>query len=648
MGIPMYNYALAAALLFLQMTASVHAQERLPGNAPATFEAHSFKASNGATLRYSLYVPKELPKDACLPLVVCLHGSGGGTHAATVLADPAQQKKHPCFLLAPACDGKGNRWVKAEFRGGKGRAVEPELMETLDAVVRKHAIDPARIYLTGQSMGGVGTWGLIAAHPQRFAAAVPVCGLWNPADAKKLLDVPIWAFHGANDNAVPVSGSRDMVEALRKAGAKPRYTEYPTAGHGVWGDAYATAALWEWVFAQQRPAYRVQLDTITKGLEGKPYDGKKCYTQARAGIVPRPGGDPRIVVTMSPLLLTGSDVYYELHEMRSDDLGKSWTGPIKHLDTLGRRPAGLLDGKPVEVACGDFWPKWHARSGKLLGTGHTVAYVNDKGPVPNRQIAPTYSVYDAAKGAWTPWTTLELPEEKLGQACGAGCTQRVDLADGTILLPVYHRAKDSKFARSNVLRCGFDGATLKVLEIGDTLRRDFKRGLPEPSLAVFKGTYYLTLREEDAGYVAVGKDGLHFGDLKKWTWDDGTDLGTYNTQAHWVTHSDALYLVYTRKGANNDHIFRHRAPLFIAEVDTDKLHVKRATERILIPEKGARYGNFGVCNVSERETWIVETEWMQRPPAEFVIPVVNPWGAEARVYAARILWDKPNLSWNQY
>jgi len=399
--------------------------------------------------------------------------------------------------------------------------------------------------------------------------------------------------------------------------------------------------------AQPRPAYRIQLDTITKGLEGQPYDGKKCYTQARAGIVPRGGGKPRIVVTMSPLLLTGSDVYYELHEMRSDDLGITWTGPIKHLDTLGRRPGGMLNGKPVELACGDFWPKWHAKSGMLLGTGHTVAYVDDKAPVKNFMIAPAYSVYDAEKGTWSRWTTLELPEGKLGQACGAGCCQRVDLPDGTILLPVYHREKDSPFARSTVLRCSFDGVKLGVLEIGATIRRDCKRGLPEPSLAVFKGTYYLTLREEDAGFVAVSKDGLRFGDLKKWTWDDGADLGTYNTQAHWVTHSDALYLVYTRKGANNDHVFRHRAPLFIAEVDTQKLHVKRATERILIPEKGARYGNFGVCHVSEKETWVVETEWMQRPPAEFVIPVKNKWGAEARVYAARIIWDRPNLNWDR-
>jgi dienelactone hydrolase len=640
-------HALLATFLVFPATAPVHARERLPGNAPSVFAVHSFKAANGETLRYSLYIPKDLPAGKRLPLVVCLHGSGGGTHAATVLADAEQQKKRPCFLLAPACEGKGNRWVQSEFRGGKGRAVEPELMATLDALVQKYAIDPTRIYLTGQSMGGVGTWGLIAAHPQRFAAAVPVCGLWNPADARKMLEVPIWAFHGARDNAVPVSGSRDMIEALRKVGGKPRYTEYPNLGHGVWGEAYATEELWEWVFAQKRPAYRIQLDTITKGFEGKPYDGKKCYTQARAGIVPRAGGAPRVVVTMSPLLLTGSDVYYELHEMRSDDLGKTWTGPIKHLDTLGRRPGGMLDGKPVEVVCGDFWPKWHAQSGKLLGTGHTVAYVDDKGTVPNRLIAPTYSVYDADKGVWSPWTTLDLPEGKLGQACGAGCTQRVDLPDGTILLPVYHREKDSRFARSTVLRCAFDGAKLKVLEIGDTLRRDFKRGLPEPSLAFYKGKFYLTLREEDAAYVAVSEDGLHFGDIRKWTWDDGTDLGSYNTQAHWVTHSDALYLVYTRKGANNDHVFRHRAPLFIAEVDTEKLQVKRATERILIPEKGARYGNFGVCNVSEHETWVVETEWMQRPPTEFVIPVDNQWGAEARVYAARILWDKPNQTWNQ-
>lgn len=397
---------------------------------------------------------------------------------------------------------------------------------------------------------------------------------------------------------------------------------------------------------ESKPAYRIQLDTITQGYDGKPYDGVKCYTQARAGIVPRAGGDPRIVVTMSPLLLTGSDVYFDIHQYRSDDLGKTWTGPKVFSESLGRRPGNMLDGKPTEVACADFWPKWRAKSGKLLGTGHQTAYLDAKGPAKNYPRSPAYSVYDPDKDEWSRWTNLQVPTDKIGDNSGAGCCQRVDLEDGTILLPVYNRNSDEKFTRITVLRCSFDGTTLKTLDVGNSLKLETKRGLAEPSLARFKGKFYLTVRHDDAGYVKTSDDGLNFGELKKWTWDDGTELGTYNTQTHWVTHSDALYLTYTRRGANNDHVFRNRAPLFIGEVDPVKLHVKRATEQILIPEKGARYGNFGVCSVSEKETWVVETEWMQRPPEEKIIPVQNRWGAAARVYAARIIWEKPNLAWN--
>ncbi|MCE9530201.1 MAG: glycoside hydrolase [Planctomycetes bacterium] len=396
------------------------------------------------------------------------------------------------------------------------------------------------------------------------------------------------------------------------------------------------------------PPYRIQLDTITKGYDGMPYDGKMCYTQARAGIVPRSDRDPLIVVTMSPMLLTGSDSYFAIHEMRSGDLGKTWSGPFKHTDTLGRRPGGKFNGNPVEVCVSDYWPKWHAKSGKLLGTGQSLRYANNKGPINGSSRDTTFSVYDAEKNTWSPWEALVFKEGKLQYSSGAGCTQRVDLPNGEILLPVYYRTEGNKIAESKILRCGFDGKKLTVLEEGPALKLEVKRGLTEPSLAHFKGKFFLTLRNDDAAYVAVSDDGVKFGDIKKWTWDDGTDLGSYNTQAHWVTHSDALYLVYTRRGANNDHIFRHRAPLFIAEVDVAKLQVKKATEQILIPEKGARFGNFGVCNVSENETWIVETEWMQRPPQEPIIPVVNKWGAEGRVYAARIIWQKPNKAWDKH
>jgi hypothetical protein len=133
---------------------------------------------------------------------------------------------------------------------------------------------------------------------------------------------------------------------------------------------------------------------------------------------------------------------------------------------------------------------------------------------------------------------------------------------------------------------------------------------------------------------------LNFEEPRRWTWDDGTDLGSYNTQAHWVTHGEALFLVYTRRGAGNDHVFRHRAPLFIAQVDPDRLVVMRATERILVPEHGARLGNSGVTEISDSETWVTVAEWMQAPAPMRVIAPDNPWGAANRVYAARIRFDR--------
>jgi predicted peptidase len=227
-------------------------QER-PGGANLSFHVREFKATNGQTLRYSLFVPAE-KAESPLPLVLCLHGAGGNTQAANLLASAEMQKKHPCIVMAPACGDRSMRWAKGEFRGGEGREVMPELIETLDAVIAETKADTARIYITGQSMGGMGTWGALARHPQKFAAAVPVCGIWETKDAPKMNGVAIWAFHGDQDEAVPVSGSRDMIAALKQAGVKPepKYTELPGVGHGSWNDAYNTAAMWEWMFARRR------------------------------------------------------------------------------------------------------------------------------------------------------------------------------------------------------------------------------------------------------------------------------------------------------------------------------------------------------------------------------------------------------------
>ncbi|GEP41325.1 GDSL-type esterase/lipase family protein [Brevifollis gellanilyticus] len=372
--------------------------------------------------------------------------------------------------------------------------------------------------------------------------------------------------------------------------------------------------------------YEVKLTTVSKG-----YDGKTCWVHPRAGAIP--GKTPSVVLTMQKLLLTGSDIFYALNDVRSEDLGQTWSEIREHTDTLGRRTE--VDGTIV-AAC-DFTPKFHAKSGKLLGIGHTVRYQGDR-VIENRPRESSWSVYDEKTRAWTPWTTLALPKEPKFYNAGAGSVQRVDLENGDILLPIYGKAEADKHYRVTVLSCSFDGTTLKFIEQGNELTLASGRGVYEPSLIRCDGRFFLTLRNDTAGYVCTSEDGLHFSAIQPWKFDDGSELGNYNTQHHWVTHKDRLYLVYTRKGAHNDHVFRHRAPLFMAEVDQKTLAVKRSTENILIPERGARVCNFGITEVSDNETWVTVAEWMQTLSPNIVIKPDNAFGADNSVYAARILW----------
>lgn len=393
--------------------------------------------------------------------------------------------------------------------------------------------------------------------------------------------------------------------------------------------------------------FTVKLDTISSG-----FDGKTCWVAPRAGIVA--GSHPSVVLTMQKLLLTGSDIFYAVNEVRSDDMGKTWSAPLEHA-TLGRRnePNG------VEIVIGDFTPQWHAHSGKLLGTGPTVRYKKNAAGAEvkiSQNEAPSrtaYSVYDPQQRTWTPWEVIALPEEPKFFYATVGASQRVDLPNGQILLPFHFKARGESPYHTAVMRCSFDGRKLSYLEHGDELTRPVEPGveykLPggrqtgvfEPSLTRYRGRYYLTMRNDRAAYVATSEDGLHYGPVQRSRFDDGGDLGSQNTQQHWVTHSDGLFLVYTRTGANNDHVFRHRAPLFIAQVDPEKRHVIRRTERVLVPERGAGLGNaFGVTEVSASETWVTTAEWMQGPKG--ILLPGNQYGSDNSVYAARILWKTPN------
>lgn len=288
------------------------------------------------------------------------------------------------------------------------------------------------------------------------------------------------------------------------------------------------------------------------------------------------------------------------------------------------------------VAVCDMTPGWHKATGKLLTTGHTVRYKDDRHPMVSRTREPAYSVYDCENHTWTPWRTIDLPDRPDFANAGAGSAQRFDLEDGTILLPIYFRevSDTNKVCYSTtVLRCGFDGDTLRYVDHGLELSVPEVRGLCEPSIIRHAGRFYLTMRNDACGYVSRGDDCLRFEEPRPWRFDDGEELGNYNTQQHWVNKCGNLFLVYTRKGLNNDHVFRHRAPLVIARVDPDRLTVIRDTERELVPNRGARLGNFSVCDVNENETWVVVAEWMQPIGCE-------KYGSDNTIWAARIIWQR--------
>lgn len=378
--------------------------------------------------------------------------------------------------------------------------------------------------------------------------------------------------------------------------------------------------------------HSIETEAISSG-----YDRKTCWVHTRPAAIPtRP---ETVVVTLQKLDLKGDDVFHAIHDMRTDDGGATWHGPVAHEQTLGRRP---LEGGIIE-GISDFTPAYHTASQRLLGTGHTVMYCGEAlTPLP-RPRSTVYSVYDDAARTWAPWRKLELPEGEKFASEGAGSTQRLDLPNGEILLPTYFSVKETlrdEFYIENVatvLRCSFDGETLRYLEHGSELTLAEGRGLVEPSIATVGGRFFLTLRNDLAGYITTSTDGLHYDPPRRWLFDDGSDLGNYNTQQHWVTDRDDLYLVYTRRGAGNDHIMRHRAPLFIAQVDTERLCVIRETERILVPERGARLCNFGVTKISERESWVSVAEWMQtKLPDPFDSTLCERYGSDNSIYVAKI------------
>ncbi len=210
-----------------------------------------YKDADGNEAKYVLFVPKEYKADNDTPLILFLHGAGekgtDGKKQMKAGLGPAVKKKadsFPFLVIFP----------QAEKGWQAGGADAKQALAILADVQKHYKVDAKRVYLTGLSMGGFGTWSLAAAYPKKWAAIVPICGGGNPKTAEKIKDIPCWCFHGDADPAVNVEQSRSMIEALKKAGGEPKYTEYPKVGHNSWDKAYATPELYEWLLKQKLPS----------------------------------------------------------------------------------------------------------------------------------------------------------------------------------------------------------------------------------------------------------------------------------------------------------------------------------------------------------------------------------------------------------
>ncbi|MCH8047758.1 MAG: prolyl oligopeptidase family serine peptidase [Planctomycetes bacterium] len=232
-------------------------------------QALAVKDQDKPAARYLLFLPKQYDAqaDKAWPLILFLHGRGesyGPLSLVKKWGPPRLVEKNadfPYIVVSPQCPGK-QRWSQPRQ--------QQILVDLLDDIEKRYRVNKDRVYLTGLSLGGYGSWTLAAAHPERFAAVVPICGGGDPKDAERLKTLPIWVFHGDKDGAVPFSRSQQMVDAIRKAGGtRVRFTTLENYGHNCWSAAYASPNLYAWL-DQQKISDRKQAAGGTPSGERRP------------------------------------------------------------------------------------------------------------------------------------------------------------------------------------------------------------------------------------------------------------------------------------------------------------------------------------------------------------------------------------------
>jgi predicted peptidase len=239
-------------LALLTVIISISAIPAMGQNEVDGFVARTYQRRPRETMPYRLFIPPGYKKSDEYPLVLWLHGAGGigDDNLRQIIDDqvpgtrlwtkPENLSRHPTFVLVPQSSA---RWPQVHLS---------MVLGILDTVRSEFHIDPQRIYVIGQSIGGEAAWRLVTDNPRTFAAAIFVCSIAaRPGRAATVANLPVWAFQGSEDRP-GVSASRDMIKKIRKAGGNPRYTEYAGAGHEIWNRVFREPDLVEWLFAQRR------------------------------------------------------------------------------------------------------------------------------------------------------------------------------------------------------------------------------------------------------------------------------------------------------------------------------------------------------------------------------------------------------------
>ena len=345
--------------------------------------------------------------------------------------------------------------------------------------------------------------------------------------------------------------------------------------------------------------YRVVVDSILDN-GGRDF----AWSQTRAVSLPsgQAGSAPTVLLTTQKHLSV-SDHYSGLFTLSTSDLGRTWSQAEERPELGWTR-----DDDGVHVAVCDVTPGWHAPTGKVLAIGAQVRYDREGHEIEDRPVRSRHRTrYTTRNEGVVGVANGSAAQRRQIQFCPLCLPQWLVDSDGTLLVPFYFGPNARSPWRVTVVRLAFDGDALAYREQGDEMSQPEGRGLAEPSIGYCQGKYFLTIRHDLRAYVTVGTDGLHFAPIVSWRFDDNADLGSYNTQQHWLVHGDGLFLIYTRRAQQRPNL-SELVPLF--------MRASRRRAAACHPRHGAGahsgarmcLGNFGAATINAEQAWVTASD----------------------------------------